>query len=133
MLASLVLVGFALSSAPECTEPDAHRAQTAVASAKSWQALYRSFDRFQHCDDGTVAEAYTDSVAILLSDRWSEIKKLGALVSRDPHFKSFVLHHLDETVPASTLEQISRNANHSCPIELTVLCAEISVTILDMK
>lgn len=132
MISAVILMGAALASEPECTTKDAARAETEATSLKSWVELYRSYDKFQHCDDGAIAEGYSSAVSNMLSQRWGEIDKLGALVDKHPDFKSFVLRHVDETVPVETRATITHNANNACPTRFFVLCAEIAVTVAEV-
>src|SRR5262245_10380053 len=97
MLIAGLALGLLLAAQPAaCTGTEAAKAETDAASLKSWSDLYRAYDRYEHCDDGAVAEGYSNAVGGMLSQRWGEIVKLGSLVEKHPSFKSFVLGHLDE-------------------------------------
>jgi len=132
MITAGLALGLLLAAPPACTASEALKAETSAASPKSWSELYRSYDRFQHCDDGAVAEGFSAAVGGMLSQRWGDIVKLGPLVEKHPDFKSFVLHHVDETVHKEVLETIAHNAEHACPQRLFTLCAEIAVTVAEV-
>jgi hypothetical protein len=132
MLTSILLMGAALASEPACTTKEAARAEAETTSLKSWVDLFRSYDRFRHCDDGTIAEGYSSAVGGMLSQRWGDIEKLGKIVDKHPDFKSFVLRHVDETMPVEVRDTIKHNANNACPVSLFVLCAEIAVTVAEV-
>jgi len=127
-----LVLGLALASDPACTVKQAARAETEASTLKSWAEIYRSYDRFQHCDDGAIAEGYSAAVGNMFSQRWGDIDKLGELVDKHEDFKSFVLHHVDETISAEVLETIAHNAKHACPNALIMLCAEISITVSEV-
>jgi hypothetical protein len=122
----------AAPAATACTATEAAKAEMHVASQKTWSGLSQAYDRYEHCDDGAVAEGYSNAVGGMLSQRWGEIVKLGSLVEKHPSFRSFVLGHLDETVHHEVLDTIKHNAEHACPQGLFVLCAEISATVAEI-
>ena len=132
LMPQLVLVGLALASEPVCSAKQAAHAEMEASALKSWPEIYRSYDRFQHCDDGAIAEGYSSAVAGMFAQRWGDIDKLGVLVDKHPDFKSFVLHHVDETISREVLETIAHNAKHACPNALIMLCAEISITVSEV-
>jgi len=96
-----------------------------VYNLKGWKDLYRSFIRFPHCDAGAIADGYSDTVGRLLAREWAQISILGKFVALDDKFESFVLRHIDESLPADILITIANNAGESCPATETVLCGKI--------
>ena len=87
---------------------------------------YRSYKRFSQCDDGAIAEGYSESVTKLLADDWKSFNRLVALTSRNKNFKSFVLKHIDESVPADRLAKIANNARSECSSSGKHLCLSIA-------
>src|SRR6266851_7181874 len=81
---------------PLCTGEQAKKAEAEADQLKGWNAVYRSFVRYGHCDDGAIAEGYSDSVAKLLANHWAEIQDLRKLTLESPEFSNFVLRHIDE-------------------------------------
>ena len=110
-----------------CTEDQEKKASSDVDRLKDWPTLYRSFREFvPQCDDGEIAEGYSDAVAKLLANHWKELPALVRLVTSDPAFKRFVLRHIDATISADDLTQIDANARLRCPSNGKHLCSLIA-------
>ncbi|HZX27697.1 MAG TPA: hypothetical protein VFF16_11535, partial [Telluria sp.] len=62
---------------------------------ESWAALDQARRRFSHCDDGSIAEGFSEAVARLLVDRWKTLRMLTLLARQDARLTSFVLKHID--------------------------------------
>jgi hypothetical protein len=120
----LVAVGLALSlitgaraenqAAPKCTKAAAIEAEQEADSLSDWHHIFRSFRRFSQCDDGAIAEVYSESITKLLSDDWKSLNQLVVLTNQSRSFKRFVLKHIDDTVPSDTLAKIAQNARSEC-------------------
>ena len=108
-----------------CTEAEAKQALDQADQLKDWDAVHRSFVHFAHCDDGAIAEGYSDTVGRLLAGDWKHMGALAKLVSADKKFESFVLRHIDETLPTDVLKTIANNAEKSCRTDQTTLCKKI--------
>jgi hypothetical protein len=115
-----------------CTEDEAKRALNESDRLKDWNAVYASFKRFAHCDDGAIAEGYSDTVGRLLSKDWANVYVLTRLVTSDETFKRFVLGHLDETLPEDELKQVAHNARARCPSGRTEFCKLISARLREI-
>lgn len=113
------------ASQKACTEAEADKALDQADQLKDWDAVYRSFNRFSRCDDGAVAEGYSDTVGRLLAHDWKDFSALSKLVAADKRFASFVLGHIDETLPSDELQTIETNAKQKCPAGESVLCKKI--------
>src|SRR5216683_3499923 len=100
---------------PLCTGEQAKKAEAEADQLKGWNAVYRSFVRYGHCDDGAIAEGYSDTVGRLLAHDWEHVDEMFRLTSADNTFKRFVLRHTDETIPADELKAIANNAKLHCP------------------
>src|SRR5258708_5182227 len=98
-----------------CTAGEARQAEQESSRLSTWKAIHQSHTRFSHCDDGAVAEGYSDSITKVLADGWNSVAALRTLWPEDPHFRDFVLRHIDETVPRGRLEGIAANAEQRCP------------------
>lgn len=108
-----------------CTQQEAQEAESLVATAKSWRQLHQQFERYAHCDDGAIAEGFSESVSLLLAEQWRDIGELGDILKSDQNFRKFVIQHIDETVPADRLKRIAKNAEKRCSHSLKKLCGEI--------
>jgi len=85
-------------------------------------AAYQWFTRFSQCDDGGIAEGYSDAIGKLLADKWNQFPDLVKLAGKDKSFQSFVLRHLDETLPDDMLKKVAQNAKSQCPRDAAGLC-----------
>jgi hypothetical protein len=108
-----------------CTTAEEKQALGQADSLRDWDAVYRSFINFAHCDDGAIAEGYSDTVGRLLASDWKHLGALAKLVATDKKFEHFVLRHIDETLPIKVLKTIASNAEKSCPADQTTLCGKI--------
>lgn len=114
----------ALAEKRPCTKEEAQSAEAVAATVNSWAQLKEQFDHYSHCDDGAIAEGFSESVSLLLADQWRDIPQLAEMRPQ-PAFREFVLRHIDETAPEERLERIGENARERCPQGLEDLCQEI--------
>jgi hypothetical protein len=108
-----------------CSDPQDKRALAETDSLRTWDALYRSYEKYRACDDGAIAEGYSEAVARLLADHWETLPRLIALKMREPRFWRFVLKHIDATDDSGDLEKIRLNSTKHCAAELNSACASI--------
>jgi hypothetical protein len=128
LLSLLVLVGGSginLQAKERCSEAEAHRAELEASSLANWHAVFASYKRYAHCDDGGIAEAYSASIASLLANRWPLINDLAALADAHPSFRRFVLKHLDETMTDLENRRIKANITARCTSRGRRVCAAI--------
>jgi hypothetical protein len=101
---------------------DAEQREAMTAHSKDWKALYDLFRRLSHCDDGAMAENFSDNVVRLLAKEWSHFGELEAFVSSNRRFRRFVLNHVDSTTDPNDLRMIARNSRSQCPATAKQLC-----------
>ena len=116
-----------LAASQICSSEDAEVAESVAAMARSWGQLHQQFERYAHCDDGAIAEGFSESVSILLARQWKDIRQLNVIVRSDPAFRTFVIRHINETVPAERLKTIAKNADKRCHRSLNTLCRDIKM------
>jgi hypothetical protein len=116
-----------------CSEKEAITAQKEAKNIKDWDTLYDSFKRFAACDDGAIAEEYSDSISYLLVHEWTSLDVLGKFTSTDKNFEQFVLRHIDMTIPVDTLETIGENARLRCASKLLQLCGSIESRVANIR
>lgn len=112
--------------AATCSERDAYAAGTVVDYLDSWQNLNLAYRQFLSCDDGGIAEGFSEAVARLLVDQWSKFNELLVLSARDVGFKKFVLSHIDGTLNIEDLRRIKSLVETRCPKDAKELCGEIA-------
>jgi hypothetical protein len=127
VLISLFLISNAYAQERPCARDEELRASNEADTLRSWDALYKSYMLYRQCDDGSIAEGYSESVVRILVDRWSTLPRLATLARRNAPFRRFVVnHHVDATVNCDDLEQIKMNANTQCPQNLGALCVDLA-------
>jgi len=124
---------FSADTVESCSKKDAQKAEELADTAKSWDDLYRLYKRYHQCDDGAIAEGFSESVSILLSHSWEQIDKLNKIVVKDNKFKLFVLKHIDETVPQERLQEIAYLATNKCSSATKSLCEKIRKRVNELN
>ncbi len=112
-------------SACVCSSADAQAAEQSSATLDSWQSIYAAHKRFGHCDDGAIAQGFTESVVHLLATRWSSLAEAQRLFAKDPSFQQFVVRHIDASADSAELGQIAALAKQQCPVSDRLLCNQI--------
>lgn len=108
-----------------CSRVEEFQAETEIEGLNDWPLVYRAYLRFGHCDDGAIAEGYSDTVIRLLTDQWDQIAELNRLALLNNKFEKFVLHHIDELATKNDLQTILKNTQKSCPKKAQRLCRSI--------
>jgi hypothetical protein len=108
-----------------CTEAEVKEAQKEADQLRDWDSVYRSFKRFAHCDEGGIAEEYSDSVSRLLARDWKHLDAFVRLTS-DQGFEQFVIRHIDETMSEDEAALVISNARQHCPSGARRLCKSIA-------
>jgi hypothetical protein len=117
--------GATAEASPSCAREDAIKAETEASTLTTWSAVFESYRRFRHCDDGAISEGYSNSVATLLASHWGQFESLRTLVKAHPPFEGFVLRHVDETMTSDQGTAIKENIRSKCPIGGQKLCKSI--------
>jgi len=112
--------------AKECTREEAMAAENIAARLPDWKQIYGAFERFAHCDDGAIAEGFTESVVHLLATHWETLPQVASYERKNAAFRNFVLRHINDTADTSELKRIARLASTQCPRGHDVLCSAIS-------
>jgi hypothetical protein len=117
--------------AGECTRQDLDGADAALDHMDSWQSIASVFRHFAKCDDGYIAEGFSDRISRLLADHWEQVPDLVALSRTTPGLESFVVRHLDETINLADAKKISNFAWNSCPKGAEILCRRLEKKLID--
>lgn len=102
--------------------------ETEQATLKNWDDLYSLFTRFRECDNGGVAEGYSDFVVHHLATQWSSLPKVAALAERNQNFREFILSHIDATADTEELGNIEIHSRTKCPLHLKEFCRAIEAS-----
>lgn len=112
-------------SATRCSDRDSIDADKDLDRLTNWAAVYRTFKLYKQCDDGAIAEGYSDAVAKLLVDRWQTLRDLANFSQQHPEFERFVLWHIDTTTGLNNAQAIIANSRNRCPTDLRTLCKRL--------
>jgi hypothetical protein len=113
----LLIISF---NAFSCTQDEAIAAENVVGHAETWEALEKAFVKFKHCDDGSIGQGFSDSVAKLLAHEWEQLDYL----QNKPRLYKFVLSHIDETWGLEQ-KQVLVNALNKCPVFAVSICKAV--------
>lgn len=118
-LAFAIVASYGGATGHECpSEPIADQLDT-------WSQVYSAFERYAHCDDGALAEQFSQSVVRLLAEHWESLPEAAALGSKNPAFEAFMLRHIDVTTDWNDLRKVAGLADTQCPREHSQLCRTI--------
>jgi hypothetical protein len=122
----ILLHAAAVHGGGTCSRNQEVEALDTAAYLSTWPSIHDSFQRFRECDDGAIAEGYSESVTRVLDTQWATIGTLAELGAKTPGFLAFVLRHIDETAPPDRLARIAARARSECPAEHENLCSQIA-------
>jgi hypothetical protein len=88
----------------------------------NWARINTAFSKYGHCDDGEIAEGYSEAIARLLIDHWKALPELDAQIKLKPPLESFVLRHINSTLDTDDLAKIVTLSTKSCPKGMSPLC-----------
>lgn len=126
-LAAMSLSFHALADGRICTKQEARAAEAVAATARSLEQLHRQFVRYSHCDDGAIAEGFSESVTWLLAERLQDVLHSYKVLKHDSAFRVFVIRHIDETVPTERLNRIAENSSKRCSRSTKYFCRDIEM------
>jgi hypothetical protein len=113
------------AAAKTCTLEQGKAAETAVDHLDSWQEVHSAFKQYAQCDDGGVAEGFSDRIVHLLATQWPRLPELAQYTRNDPAFRAFVLKHIDATADDREIRDIASLAESRCPVRLRQLCSAL--------
>ena len=95
-------------------------------ASSSWRKLLDHHAAFAVCDDGALAEGYSDAVTSKLASHWDQLELFAALSRTHPEFRRWAIRHIDATASIDDLKNIMRNADRCAgDAKLQPLCKEI--------
>jgi hypothetical protein len=119
-------VPFAAKANNSCSIDMYKRADASLLSAAGgWGPLLRHQKTFVSCDDGALAEGYSDAVVRLLAHRWDQFDVFVALSERNPTFRRWAILHIDATASTDDLTAVVRNAARCTGAKKKDLCREV--------
>lgn len=112
--------------AKDCAREEAMAAEDIAARLTNWEQIFGAFERYAHCDDGAIAEGFTESVVRLLASHWQTLPQVPALEKKNPSFRAFVLRHVNASADSSDLKRVAGLARTQCPKGYSSFCSAIA-------
>ena len=100
---------------------DEHRAP----SKATWKRLAGLIVTYQACDDGALAEGFSDSVCHWLAIHWDRVAEVIANCRNQRDGCRLALRHIDASCGADDLKAVLQHASTKCPKNATRVCSEI--------
>jgi hypothetical protein len=125
LLALTMATALPAENGKTCATAESRRARREAGHLEDWPSVYRSFQRFESCDRGNVAEEFSYAISRLLAHHWEQVDVLLGLAADDLEFKRFVLRHIDENIPEEEAQLIVNHSRQHCPAEGEWLCRAI--------
>ena len=125
LVPSLTLAEGAPRVGRTCSAQEAQDAEVASVTPKTWKDFHAIFVRFGHCDDGAIAEGFSDSVGRLLAGKGGRLRELSALCAQDRSFQRFTVNHADETLSDDVIVEALMNVRKGCPPGRDDLCRDL--------
>jgi len=103
-----------LAIGDNCTIEQAKEIEEKASTLKTWDQVFNAWQLFNHCDDGAIAEGFSESITLILFNHWAEKGHLIELIKENPDFEKFILKHIDQTVPSDRLSKLGHKAKMQC-------------------
>ena len=125
--APLLLLVSVAAKASACPMAEERAITARLPTLKSWESLFVSFKaHVPHCDEGYIAEGYSEVVVRLLANQWATFPRLVKLSHKSSSFESFVLRHIDASAATEDLMRVQESARHHCPAGNAVVCQQVA-------
>ena len=125
----LLLLAMVPASAGTCSPQETYAAEIVSDYIESWNKLRMAYKEFGHCDEGFIAEGFSEVVARLLTTQWSRLPELSSTIKKDASFGDFVFRHINGTWGIPERKKVGVLAASSCPAGEALLCEKISAAI----
>lgn len=99
--------------------------ETLISARNTLDALYQHFQIFGACDDGELAEGYSDAVAQILGQKWGQFENFPATLTSNPEFKFWILKHIDSSASVQDLKKIIVNSDKCIRDRVDTLCGPV--------
>ena len=108
-----------------CTKEQAREIEAKAAYLKTWDEVYNAWEAFRQCDDGSIAEGFSESITMILSTQWTEKGHLIDLIDKHPNFEKFIIRHIDKSVPYDRLSKLGHMAKMRCVDSTHDFCMKV--------
>jgi len=126
IFATLLCAATPAALADSCGSYDMPKAEQAVYTIGTWHDLDSFYSKLKACDDGALAEGFSDRVADLLAYHWDTVEDLQSITEHSEDFEQFVLYHIDSLMTPAEAAAIIDNTSNHCPKDADELCQKIA-------
>jgi hypothetical protein len=102
-----------------------------INAAGNWPSLLKHQRAFASCDDGALAEGYSDAVVTLLANRWDKFSIFVVLSERQPDFRRWAIGHIDATASDDLNKVVANAAKCIRDVKAKILCKAIGRAAAD--
>ena len=106
-----------------CSAAEAASAEKAVDRVVNWDQLYKAYQDYRHCDQGPVADVFTEALLRCIVE-WKQVDALAGRMEKDKEYRDFVIRHL-RAAGGEDQKAVYSRAKMSCPKNLDAWCGEI--------
>jgi hypothetical protein len=99
--------------------------ETLISARHTLYALYQHFQILGACDDGGLAEGYSDAVVQILGQKWGQFENFPATSKSNPEFRLWILKNINSSVSAQDLKKIIVNSDKCIIDRVETLCGQI--------
>ena len=121
----LALLISTVTMGQNCTKKQEREIEAKAAYFKTWDEVYSAWEAFRQCDDGAIAEGFSESITMILSTQWTEKGKLINLIEKHPNFEKFIIKHINKSVPYDRLSKLGHMAKMRCVDSTHDFCMKI--------
>lgn len=130
LIGSTTAWGDGIGKVADCPKALEKEALDVASTPRDWDALHTAYRRFLPCDDGAIAEGFTESVVRILVEHWTSLGGLGKFAKKDPSFLRFVYRHITSSADPQDIQQIRNNLKKpGCPKTSSKVCREIELAV----
>jgi len=133
MFTALSFSSLAIAKQPSFT--DCKLAEKSIDGLSNWAGVYDAYVRYTPmCDDGEIAEGFSDRIVHLLASNWNSLPELHRIVRHNARFKRFILKHIDATSDTDELKTIVEQSRLGCKFGSPPFCEQLySAALAAMK
>lgn len=116
----------------DCPKTLEKEALDIASTLRDWDALHVAYMRFLPCDDGAIAEGFTESVVRILVEHWASLGRLSKFAKKEPSFLHFIYRHITSSADPGDLKRIQNNLKkHGCPTaNCEEICREVELAVI---
>lgn len=115
----------------DCPKTLEKEALDVASTLRDWDTFHMAYMRYRPCDDGAIAEGFTESVVRILVGNWASLEKLSKFAKKDPSFLRFVYRHITSSADPKDLTRIRNNLKKiGCATASCEICREIELAVI---